>query len=99
MTTERGFAAEPLRRFEPLPLECDGVTRALSMLLARDGIQHRGPGGDGRGMHLLSLVDRTRRRGDLRRAQNLKVASVEPYSLRHLDGCTYGCLSASSEAA
>lgn len=40
MTTERGFAAESLRRLEPLPLECDGVTRALSMLLARDGIQH-----------------------------------------------------------
>lgn len=30
MTPEQCFAAESLRRLDPLPLECDGITRALS---------------------------------------------------------------------
>ncbi|WP_306555202.1 hypothetical protein [Acidovorax sp.] len=41
MTPEHRFAAESLRLLDPLPLECDGLARALSMLLARDGIEHQ----------------------------------------------------------
>lgn len=33
--------AEWLALLDPLPLECDGLSRVLSMLLTRDGVSHR----------------------------------------------------------
>lgn len=34
------IAARALQLLDGLPLECDGVTRALSLLLTREGIKH-----------------------------------------------------------
>ena len=39
-TSAEQFAARSLALLDKLPLECDGVSRALSYLLQRDGIEH-----------------------------------------------------------
>lgn len=39
-TSAEQFAARSLALLDKLPLECDGVSRALSYLLQRDGIAH-----------------------------------------------------------